>query len=143
MGISGDFTAIIAELENDMSNILENEVMRQAEREFLNVARSEIYEAYSPKYYADNDNPFGRHRRFGNGGIYDITHIITKKTGKLSLEMENDAPANTSNDQNLNAVEWVQSGRNVPARQFYDPLQKKIDDMAENVMYSALKGRGW
>lgn len=143
MGISnGDFAAILKELENDMSDILTNEVMRKAEKEFLSVAESNVYSAYSPKYYLDG-SVFGRKRRYGNGGIYDITFIETTRTGKLSIEMEDIAPANTNNDRGMNAIEWVESGLNVPARQFYEPLQKKVDAMAENAMYLALKSRGW
>jgi len=143
MGLSSDFATLLKQLENDMSDILTNEVMRKAEKEFQNVAESNVYSAYSPKYYGDG-SVFGRKRRYGNGGIYDITYIETNRTGKLSITMEDIAPANTNNDQGMNAIEWVESSRGVPgAREFYAPLQTKVDAMAEIAMFSALKGRGW
>lgn len=134
MGILTDFNAWEAKVKNAIPDVLMKEVKTVVERDFLSVARSDVYGAYSPILYE---------RRFSAGGIYDLNMIYSRLMGKFTLVMEDMAPANSYNTHGLNAIEWVESGRNPPfARPFYAPLEVKAIPHAQDALISGLHKRG-
>ena len=134
MGILSDFNAWKKKVETAVPSALMDDVKKTVELDFLSIARSDVYGSYSPSLYI---------RRFAGGGIYDLGMIQSRLEGKLTLVMEDIAPANSLDPQNNNAIEWVESDRGIPgARQFYAPLEAMAIPHAKTALISGLHKRG-
>ena len=134
MGMMNDFAIWKGKLKKAMSESLSEDVRQSVEKDFQEVAQSEIYGSYSPILYE---------RRWGAGGIYDISNIQTRVIGSKMLIMENIAPANTNDSQGLNAVGWVESDRGVPgARPYHSVVEAKaMSGSAQKAFVSGVKKR--
>lgn len=141
MGILADFQAWKKKVEVAVPDTLITDVKKAVEEDFVEATEQFVYDAYSPKYYADG-SVFGRMRRFSAGGIQTVSLINSNLAGKYTLVMEQVAPANSSNPQGQNAIEWVESGQNVPARQFYAPLEAKTIPHAQQALIAGMHKRG-
>jgi len=122
-------------------DVLITDVRKAVEEDFVEATEAFVYDAYSPKYYADG-SVFGRMRRFSAGGIQTISLIDSKLAGNYTLIMEQTAPANSAHSMGFSALDWVESGLNVPAREFYAPLEAKTAPHAKQVLVAGLHKRG-
>lgn len=144
MGILNDAKTWRNKVKKAIPDVLMNEVRDSAETDFLHAAQSYVYEAYHPMYYGDG-SAFGRMRRYGGGGIYDISLITAKLEGNNTLVMEQTAPPNSDDPQKATALDWVESGDGVPgiARKFYAPLKTRALPRAQVALIKGLRRRGF
>jgi len=142
MSLLADFTKWKAKVEMAIPDVLKDEVKEAVEIDFLHIAQSQVYDNYHPMYYGDG-SVFGRIRRFGGGGIYDIS-LITAEVSGLTLTMQQTAPPNSDCPQKATALDWVESGDGSPgARQFYAPLKTRAIPHAQTALISGLRKRGF
>ncbi len=142
MGILNDVNKWKAKVEKAIPDVLLSEVRDAVEIDFLHTAQSAVYDNYHPMYYADG-SVFGRMRRFGGGGIYDISLITANLAGNKTLVMQQTAAPNSDYPQKAMALDWVESGDGSPgARPFYAPLKARAIPHAHTALVKGLHRRG-
>ena len=141
MGIMADFKRWEEKVKKAIPSALKDDVVKVVKEDFMYIAQTAVYGSYAPKYYLDG-SVFGRERRFAAGGIYDLGMIKDRLEGAYTLSMENIAPANSDNDLGRSAIEWVESGLNVPLRHFYKPLEAYTTPHAHEALVAGLHKRG-
>ena len=141
MGIMADFKRWEEKVKKAIPAALKDDVEKVVKEDFMYIAQTAVYGSYAPRYYLDG-SVFGRERRFAAGGIYDLSMVKSDLAGPYTLISKNVAPANSDHSLGLSAIEWVESGLNVPLREFYKPLEAYTTPHAHEALVAGLHKRG-